>query len=357
MLDRVSGGELTGLHEIPTAPGLAVAPIHADVVGRVRAIQGAATAYWTSCTLDEALTRIDEAPPSLVVVAPEQPAEAVGMVKDLRRLWQRQLVPLLLVLPAADETIEAEAYSAGVDFVVTPAVPELVARARAKALLRMRRVTSLLVDSRQRAKGRLERQAESFQMLVEEMRDPLSLLGAGLQGLRGAEGLGEEDRALCDLLAHELRRLWAMAADLVDLQKLEHGELAVRRGPLDAAALVSRTVAGLGGAARGRNLTLALTAPRGSIALEADGELLSRGIESLLAHAMRSSHPGATIEIELETSRAALVVRVTHVAPAVEVAGARPDLAFCRAVAVAHGGVLRTTELPRFARHEITLPR
>jgi signal transduction histidine kinase len=367
---------LTGLYDLPSPPGLLITPLNPDLAERVRAIQGATAAYWKTYSLAEAIERIDEEPPSLAVAGPPDPAEVPALIKALRGLWERRLVPLVVVLPAGHEGVVVDAYANGVDFVVTPDVPDDIMRARAKGLLRLRTLTALLADSRERAKKRLETQSESFRFLLEDIRDPLSVLAAGLADLESTAGLQDEDKALCQLLAHEARRVSSTAADLIDLQELQGGQNFPRRERFDPRAVVEGVVGRLRGVALARKVKVKLAVGAAPMVADAAPALYERVVENLLSNALRYAPEGDTVEVELVHAGRTISLAVSNGGPPippemrdrifdpyVRLSGDVPPgagglgLAFCRAVMNAHGGNVHVTERNGRTRFVASLPR
>ena len=102
------------------------------------------------------------------------------MLTEFRANWQRELVPLVLILPEGEPELALEAYERGTDYVATPKDSPSLLCARVRGLLHLRTVVRLLFESRNRAKDRLEQHERWARFLVHDLRGPLSSLTLGL---------------------------------------------------------------------------------------------------------------------------------------------------------------------------------
>jgi signal transduction histidine kinase len=143
-----------------------------------------------------------------------------------------------------------------------------------------------------------------------ELRTPLFSLGGFLE-LLASEDLDERERRdFLEEMSAQVERLTRLATDLLDLSRLDAGQLSVAQGPADLAA-TARTV--------GEEFRALAEAGGHSVAVEADRSVLALADEQrvlqigriLVENAIRHTPPGTSVIVaaqELE-GQAVLVVR------------------------------------------------
>lgn len=187
--------------------------------------------------------------------------------------------------------------------------------------------------------------------LAHEIRNPLAIIAghAELFSLSAAADAEEAARRAAEI-AGETERLQRLLEDFLSFAR----PLALRRQRVDAAALWARLVEEQ--RVLHPALDVALDAPPGLPALEADPDRLRQLGLNLLANAAEAAGPGGRVRVELRAAGERLVTRVTDSGPGVPAAvearlfepfvsgregGTGLGLAICAAVARAHGGTLR----------------
>jgi signal transduction histidine kinase len=161
----------------------------------------------------------------------------------------------------------------------------------------------LLVDSLHRARAVAERASRSRERMLavvaHDLRNPLSTVQLSLQLLRkrgdGAEPAGR--RLL--VMDRALHRMQGLIGDLVDLTQIEHGELTLHLGEVDAGEILGELAASHAPQAAERRISFAVEAdPR--LALRADRERLLQALGNLVGNALRYSPEGARIRLLAE---------------------------------------------------------
>ncbi|TNM58376.1 HAMP domain-containing protein [Streptomyces sp. NP160] len=140
-----------------------------------------------------------------------------------------------------------------------------------------------------------------------ELRTPLTALQAQLENL--ADGVTEPDPAALEVALAQTQRLSRLVAQLLDLSRLEAGEVPLHRRPvvvrdlLEAAAAEARAQC----AALGRDVAVVVGVEErdddgGGLVLDADPERLAQVLANLLDNATRHSPAGSAVRV---TGRAA----------------------------------------------------
>ena len=233
---------ITGWGSQVSAQGVLLTPLASgarDLLATLRTMSG--------CTWSE----VEALPPArlpptlaadVLLAAPAHADACRWVLTEFRANWQRELIPLVLILPHQDRALAIEAYERGTDYVTTDRDSGELLCARIRGLLHLRTVIKLLFESRNRAKDRLEQHERWARFLVHDLRGPLSSLTLGLTNLKAANGLGNDDRMFVSQLREELGRLSALVGDLMDHERLQTGALTPQRRSVDLNILLERIV-------------------------------------------------------------------------------------------------------------------
>jgi len=187
-----------------------------------------------------------------------------------------------------------------------------VAQQCAQALDRAR-----LYEAERRARAAAEEAVglrdQFFSVAAHELKTPLtSLLGNAQLLQRRAEregGLGERERRNVQVIVGQAQRLNRMVLALLDVSRLEKGQLAIERAPLDLCALVGRLIDEARPGLEGR--TIELLCPPGPVTIEGDALRLEQVVQNLLQNAAKYSHPGAPIRVAITQADSFARVAVT----------------------------------------------
>jgi PAS domain S-box-containing protein len=150
----------------------------------------------------------------------------------------------------------------------------------------------------------LARTKDEFLALVtHELRNPLSiilstaaLLGEDLDTLDPAE-----QREYLRTITRNAGRLSVMADDLLDLSRLESGNLAIRPTATDLCEVIDAAVRAVDAQAVTKNLTITVTMPD-ALPLHADADRLRQVADNLLSNAIKYTPAGGTITVTATNS-------------------------------------------------------
>jgi len=135
--------------------------------------------------------------------------------------------------------------------------------------------------------------------ISHEIRTPLSMVqGYSEALLDDIAASPEERRELVQVIHDESLRMGRLAADLLDLARMEAGYLEMNFQRLDVGALLSRVYRKFAALAKERGISLSLSMQQGDLALEsADGDRLEQVLTNLLENAIRHTPAGAAIRL------------------------------------------------------------
>lgn len=130
-----------------------------------------------------------------------------------------------------------------------------------------------------------------------ELRTPLTSLRGAL-GLLAGGVLGDlppDARSTVEIAQRSILRLVTLVNDILDIERIEQGTLALRIGPHPLAALLAGSVEEVEPLAREAGITLDVSHPPGEVV--GDGDRLVQVIVNLLSNALKFSPRGSTVRL------------------------------------------------------------
>jgi two-component system, NtrC family, sensor histidine kinase KinB len=223
-------------------------------------------------------------------------------------------------------------------------------------------------------------------MVIHDLRNPLTVVMSALDMLQQlqARQLGAKDPALAARAAQASERLhregqaaceemMVLIGSLLDLQKLESGQLELSADPCSPADLVRSVASKMTLVADSRHIKLETRVGEGLPAVRLDMALLGRVVENLIINALKFTPAGGTVTVEVEaaahdamrahamTAGGAVLLRVRDTGPGIAPADRerifekfglaesrraqnKPStglgLAFCKRAVQLHGGTI-----------------
>lgn len=174
------------------------------------------------------------------------------------------------------------------------------------------RLSSELARSYQQV-SELERlKTEFFANVSHELRTPLTLILSPLQdiGERTAE-LPEDVRELVRLARDNSLRLLKLINDLLEVARLESGEIKLRKEPLELEHFVARQVESVRPLARLKDLELSVEGSGTGAWVTADPAHIEKIVVNLLGNALKFTPRGGSVNVAVRQDGAYAVVEVS----------------------------------------------
>lgn len=231
--------------------------------------------------------------------------------------------PVIITTPAYDAADEEQALVAGASDVITKPVRDHELLARVRALADSRALYDE-VEDRAEQLAEANEQLRSLQklrddlthMIVHDMRTPLTNIISGLQTV---EAMEYEDEIAEEFIPEAINAgmdLQDMINNLLDISKMEAGELEPEREHFEVEGLVAETFERVGHLAREGGLDLSANVDDG-LALNADRTLLKRVLVNLLGNAIKFTPEGGSVTVEAEEEDGAVEICVTDTGPGI----------------------------------------
>jgi two-component system sensor histidine kinase KdpD len=246
--------------------------------------------------------------------------------------------------------------------VLTFAVMFAVGLAISTLLDRIRRQEATAHETALRAEREAMR-SDLLSSVSHDLRTPLAAITGAASTLREGNVDREQQQELADAICVEAERLERLVANLLDMTRLQSGQLQLHREPLPLEEPIGGALTRVDNRLAGRPVTVDL--PPALPMVAADPVLLEQLFVNLLDNAVKHTPPGTPIEIRARSGAGDMVVvevadRGPGLAPGDEARifdafarGSRPTgtgsglgLAICRAIAEVHGGRMVAANRP-----------
>jgi len=239
-----------------------------------------------------------------------------------------------------------------------------------------------LCSERERLEELLRLREELADMIVHDLRNPLGVISSTLELLHYvpvAEGEQEYVGSVLETMGRSVRRMQRLVETLMDIARLEEGEMALHLQPLDLREVVEEAVAEEAPLADKKGLALENRMPAGLPATLADHDVLLRVLINLVDNALKFTPRGGEVWVTAEPESDSVRIEVVDTGDGIPLEertrvfekftqgqgrsgtrrGSGLGLAFCRMAVEAHGGRIWVEDGPggRGSRFAFTLPR
>lgn len=159
---------------------------------------------------------------------------------------------------------------------------------------------------------------EFVSTVSHELRTPLTSIRGSLGLALGtsADQLPPRVRSLLQIAAQNTERLIRLINDILDVEKIDSGQVQLRRDSCDMAAVVRTSVAEMEGLAHEARVTIAVEAPE-ALPITGDADRLVQVVTNLLSNALKFSPSGSTVRVQLDTAGAMARLRVVDQGPGI----------------------------------------
>lgn len=147
--------------------------------------------------------------------------------------------------------------------------------------------------------------------VAHDLRNPLAALMMSVTMLRPGEALPPEPaiRHLFQIIERQLRHLERMIGDLLDMAKIEAGQLALAREPQDARSLLLAVRDLFQGVSREHQLEV--STPSAPVLIECDPLRIEQVVGNLVSNAIKYSPQGGTVRVGLARDAGQAIISVS----------------------------------------------
>lgn len=157
----------------------------------------------------------------------------------------------------------------------------------------------------------LEQSRKSFVANVShELRSPLTSMGGFLAAMRDGTVPREEFDKYLDIVIDEQRRMTDMVNDLLDLARIESGQVSTKMENFDVNELIRRTLITYETRINEKKLSVNIDFGQEACYVRADSGQIQQVLRNLIDNAIKFSSRGGKLGIATRTGRQAVTVRV-----------------------------------------------
>ena len=167
---------------------------------------------------------------------------------------------------------------------------------------------------------RLDRMKSEFVSTVShELRTPLTSIRGSLGLLAGgvAGALPDKARSLVDIARNNCERLIRLINDILDIEKIESGQLVFNSKALDLMTLIEQAVKANESYAEQYRTRLGVTAALPGASVVGDHDRIIQVLTNLISNACKFSPPGSTVDIALTRADGYLRIAVIDHGPGI----------------------------------------
>jgi two-component system sensor histidine kinase/response regulator len=313
------------------------------------------------------LQAAERSSPDLILLDINMPdMDGYEVCRRLKEHKSLREIPIIFITALTDTADKLKAFSTGcVDYVSKPFQTDEVL-ARVQVHVRLRRTQKELADNYEKLRESEKMRENLFNMIVHDMRSPLSVIMSSLELVRMYQGDNILPKASdrLDSASFGVRNLTGMTNDLLDISKMEEGKMMLKLAPCDLLALAAEIASGVSMLDRTRSITVDQSTP---VKVSCDAAIMRRIFQNLLSNAIKHTPRGSAVQVTaVETEN---VVRVSvidngdGIPPEARekifekfgAAAARDDgtyhsvglgLAFCKLAVQTHGGKIGVDQRP-----------
>ena len=210
---------------------------------------------------------------------------------------------------------------------------------------------------------------ELADMIIHDLRNPLSVLVGGLVMLENtldAEPASDRLSPILDVMSRSAQRMQRLVDMLLDIARWERGELELNREPLNLGTLIAELMIEEGTLARAQGLELRSEVAEDLPPARVDRDVVQRVLVNLLDNSFKFTPQGGQVRVEAESEGDTIRLKVIDTGPGIPVEerrrifekftqvkgrpgtrrGTGLGLAFCQMAVEAHGGTIRVEDGP-----------
>jgi len=236
-------------------------------------------------------------PPDLILLDITMPGmDGYEVCQRLKENQALKEVPVLFISALTETTDKVKAFQAGgLDFVTKPFQFDEV-RARVETHLALRRL-QLELERKYRELRKLEQLRDNLtHMIVHDLRTPLTGIAGYLQLLQlKADLLSEDQRRYVDGAKGGTTTLIEMISSLLDVNRLESGEMPLQEETCDLSVIAAQAMKSLEGLTIGRSVIL--ERPEEPVYAICDPAIIQRVVGNLLGNALKFTPKSGSVSV------------------------------------------------------------
>jgi len=328
----------------------------------------------------EALRLATDRQPDVVLLDVNMPRmDGFEVARRLKAEPRTAAIPLLLVTALRDREQRLEGIAAGANDYLTKPVDRADLSLRTRNAIRMRHISTELEAQYRRLQEFEQLRDDLVHLIVHDLRSPLSAILAYLQLIKldAGDQLNPEVAESINEANKVAVTMSEMVSDLLDVSRLEAGQMPLTPTEVDFSALILEAMASVRSAAQ--RVEVRFEPPPQPVRVFCDQAVMKRVIANLVANAVKFTHGPGEVRVRLTADPVGVTLEVTDNGPGIPApyqqkifekfgqveatrqGGQRSSglgLTFCKLSVEAHGGRIGVeSEVGKGSTFWFTLPR
>lgn len=260
-------------------------------------------------SIDEALQLVRARHVDVVVCDVMMPGRTgLDGCAELKAAAAPRYLPVLLLTALRSQDDRNVGLASGADDFLSKPVDRRELLLRVGTFTRLAQQESLIRQQVQQVKELSALKDDLVEVLVHDLRNPLSAAMSSLRLLKDSPTVIADDQEDVDIGLSATERMSSLLEELLQVRLLEEGKLVPHRSVVPLEAVVRNAVDTLRPRAIERRVDLALKPTTGDTTVDVDVSLLQRAIENLLSNAVKYTRQSVDVWIEQSTSFVSVAV-------------------------------------------------
>lgn len=259
----------------------------------------------------EALSVLDSKSPDLIlldVMMPEM--DGFEFCRRIKQNQNTQTIPVLMVTALKEREHRLLAMDCGADDFLSKPVDKTELKIRVKSLLRIKRYHDQLFERYEEISNKndelqeLEKLRDNLlHMIVHDLKNPLFAISGNIELLLlDKHNFSETQITAAENCLVSCKDLNAMIQQLLDISKLEHGKLQLKKEITDLTSLISGALNQFTEKAKEKQISINIVNANRLASHQLDNGLIKRIISNLIDNGIRHTPKGGKIEIKTESA-------------------------------------------------------
>ena len=152
--------------------------------------------------------------------------------------------------------------------------------------------------------------------LAHDIKTPLTSIKAAVTSLLGANSATGGEGELLTIIDEEADRLNQLAAEVIEMARIEAGKLHLEKRPVVVAEIIDGALSELAPALKGRTVTV--NVPEGFPAAAADPEFVQQVVKQFVENALKYSPEGSPLSVSAALKGGKIIIGVADRGPGIE---------------------------------------
>jgi signal transduction histidine kinase len=292
---------------------LVVDDIEANVRLLSRILKNAGHEISTAQSGEEALEKVLSESPDVVLLDVMMPGmDGFEVCRRLRDDPRTSTLPVVMVTALQETEDRVRALEAGADDFLTKPVDSVEVVARVRSLLRVKRGRDELEKSYADLKRAESLRDDLSEMLVHDLRTPLTTLLGPLQMLEGEHfgPLNETQREVTSMSARSGYRLLYLVNELLDISKMEGGRVTLQPREVDLRKTSEEAIEQVAVVHSSNQARIEIEYSNDLLPIRADEDLLRRVLINLLGNAIKFTPQDGHITLGIQPQESGVLMWV-----------------------------------------------